>query len=92
MSRHPVEQSDIRRISGIIAESLRPPQEAALVRKDPGLSSACIRDAADAVDDARICNKRDDAHATATGIQEGIRFKDFLNQANPCVAGFPVNI
>jgi hypothetical protein len=55
MNRRPVEQPDIRRISRIIAESLRAQQEAALVRKDPGLSSACFRDAAGAHDHRHRC-------------------------------------
>jgi len=46
----------------------------------------------DAVDDARICNKGDDAHAPAAGIQEGIRFENFLDRASPRAAGFPGNI
>ena len=42
-----------------------------------------------AVNDARICNKGDDARAATTTTQEGIGLEDFLDQAGPGAAGFP---
>jgi hypothetical protein len=43
----------------------------------------------DAVDNARICNKGDDAHAVAAGAQKGIRLEELSDQASPRAAGFP---
>jgi hypothetical protein len=43
----------------------------------------------DAIDNAGICNKGNDAHAAAATTQEGIRLEDFLNQPGPRAAGFP---
>ena len=43
----------------------------------------------DAVDDAGIHNKGDDAHASAAGAKQRIRLEDLFNQLSPRAAGFP---
>jgi hypothetical protein len=43
--------------------------------------------AQDAVDDARVGNKGDDAHAGAAGAGQGISFEDSPDQAGPSAAG-----
>ena len=43
----------------------------------------------DAVDDAGIRNKGDDAHASAAGAKQRIRLEDLFNQPSPRAAGFP---
>jgi len=43
----------------------------------------------DAVDDAGIGYKGDDAHAAAAGAMQRVRFEDYLNQTSPGAAGFP---
>jgi len=46
--------------------------------------------AQDAVDDARIGNKRDDAHAGAAGsASQGVSLEDFPDQSSPGAAGLP---
>ena len=55
----------------------------------PGFAALAFPMPQDAVDDAGICNKGDDAHAAAAGAQQRIRFEDFLNQPSPRAAGFP---
>jgi hypothetical protein len=45
--------------------------------------------AQDAVDDPRVCNKRDDLHAGATGADQRVHFEDFPEQARPRAPGFP---
>lgn len=41
------------------------------------------------VDDARICNKRNDAHAAAARAKQRVRLENSLDQASPGAAGFP---
>jgi len=48
--------------------------------------------AQDAVDDPRVCNKRDDLHAGATGADQGVHFEDFPQQARPRAPGFPAEV
>ena len=43
----------------------------------------------DAIDDAGICDKGDDAHAAAAGATQRFRFEDFFNQTSPRASCFP---
>lgn len=43
----------------------------------------------DAVDHARLCNKGDDAHASAAGAQKGVGLENFPYQPCPGAAGLP---
>jgi len=43
----------------------------------------------DVLDDARVCNKGDDAHACAASSEQRVYFEDFSEQAHPGAACFP---
>jgi hypothetical protein len=45
--------------------------------------------AQDAAGDPRVCNKKDDLHAGATGADQRVRFEGFPQQARPGASGFP---
>jgi len=53
------------------------------------LATLAFAVAQDAVDDARICNKGDDAHARAAGAEQRVDFEDFSEQTRPGAACFP---
>ena len=55
----------------------------------PSLAAVALPVSQDAVDDAGVGNKGEDAHAGAAGAGQGIRFEDFPNQAGPSAAGLP---
>jgi hypothetical protein len=55
----------------------------------PSLAAIALPVAWDAVDDAGVGNKGDDAHAGAAGASQRIRFQDFPDQSSPGAAGLP---
>jgi hypothetical protein len=55
----------------------------------PSLAALALPVSQDAVDDAGVGNKGDDAHAGAAGASQRISFEDFPDQAGPSAAGLP---
>jgi len=53
------------------------------------LAAPAFQVAQDAIDNARLCNKGDDAHAGAAGAKQGIDLEDLPDQARPRAAGLP---
>ena len=54
-----------------------------------GFAAPAFPMAQDAVDDARVRNQGNDAHAGAARAKQRIDFEDFSNQAGPRAAGLP---
>ena len=52
------------------------------------LAALALPMAQNPVDDPRVCNKRDDLHAGATGANQGVHFEDFPEEASPRASGF----
>jgi hypothetical protein len=70
----------------IIAEFSLMCREAVAARMDPEPAFLMPQDA---VDDAGIGNKGDDAYAAAAGAKKWIRFEYLLYQPSPLAAGLP---
>ena len=55
----------------------------------PRLAALAVAVVQDAVDNARVCNKGDDAHACAADAEHWVYLENFPQQARPGAARFP---